>query len=106
MSKFLLEVFCEEIPAKMQLDCSQIFKNILCEALNIKSEVVHYCSARHFALTIDDFNLKTKIEIKGPKTNAPENAIQGFMNKYGVHNKNDFLEKDGVFFIERPLSHE
>jgi glycyl-tRNA synthetase beta chain len=106
MSKFLLEVFCEEIPAKMQLDCSQIFKNILCEALNIKSEVVHCCSPRHFAFTIDDFNLKTKIEIKGPKTNAPENAIQGFMNKYGIHNKNDFLEKDGVFFLERSLSYE
>ena len=106
MSKFLLEVFCEEIPAKMQLDCSQIFKNILCEALNIKSEVVHYCTPRHFAFTIDDFNLKTKIEIKGPKTNAPENAIQGFMNKYGVHNKNDLLAVDGILFIERPLSHE
>lgn len=106
MSKFLLEVFCEEIPAKMQLDCSQIFKNILCEFINIKSEVVHYCSPRHFTFTIDDFSLRTKIEIKGPKKNAPENAIQGFMSKYGVQNKNDFIEKDGVFFLERSLSYE
>lgn len=104
MSKCLLEVFSEEIPAKMQLGYAQNFTNLLCEILCIKSEVKQYVSPRHFAFAMDDFFLNTKISIKGPKIGAPDSAVQGFMHKYNIRDKNELIEKDGCMILERTLS--
>lgn len=85
MSELLLELFSEEIPALMQVSAleayQKIFENFLSQ-YNIKYESIKtFCGPRRITICIQ--GLPTHIEaaqteIKGPKIDAPENAIEGF----------------------------
>lgn len=85
MSELLLELFSEEIPALLQVPAleayQKIFENFLSQN-NIKYEAVKtFCGPRRITICAQGLPTHieaTKIEIKGPKVGAPENAIEGF----------------------------
>lgn len=109
MSELLLELFSEEIPARMQKRASEDLARLITDAL--KAAGVEATKARVFAtprrltLVIDDLPEKTpdvKEERKGPKVGAPDKAIEGFLRAAGLtsidqaHVQED---KKGAFYV-------
>ncbi|MGD9811770.1 MAG: glycine--tRNA ligase subunit beta [Sphingobium sp.] len=107
---FLLELRCEEIPARMQAkaseDLARLFAERLAEA-GLKAEsLTSYVTPRRLALIAHGLPLQTEAmseEFKGPRTSAPEQALEGFLRKTGL-SKDRLEDRDGVWFacVERP----
>lgn len=102
MSEFLLEIFCEEIPAKMQkkaaFDFQEIFQNFF-EQENIKfQENDLYCfispnRMTFLAQNIDNIKITPETERFGPKINANIKAVEGFLRSVGLKNISDLQIK-------------
>ncbi|MDT0507879.1 glycine--tRNA ligase subunit beta [Novosphingobium sp. MMS21-SN21R] len=110
MTDFLLELRCEEIPARMQAgaraDLAKLFARELSAAGLNAGEVTVWSTPRRLALIARDLPMATKAvseETKGPKTSAPEQALEGFLRKTGL-TKDQLTERDGVWFAvtEKP----
>lgn len=91
MAEFLLELFCEEIPARMQSraadDLARLVTAGFAEAGLTGGAVRAFATPRRLALVIDDLPTETpdvKEERKGPKADAPEKAIEGFLRSTGL----------------------
>ena len=91
MSEFLLELFSEEIPARMQADAAAELERSITETL--KKNGLEYEKARSFVtprrlvLTIDglpDAQADISEERKGPSVSAPEQALNGFLRSTGM----------------------
>ena len=110
MSDFLLELLSEEIPARMQAraraDLARLFAEHLQGAGLTTEGIETYSTPRRLALIARGLPPATQAvseEIKGPRANAPEQALAGFLKKTGL--KRDQVEdRDGVLFarIDRP----
>ena len=110
MSDFLLELLSEEIPARMQAKARADLARLFAEALQgagLASEGIEtFSTPRRLVLIARGLPESTEAvseEIKGPRANAPEQALAGFLNKTGL--KREQLEdRDGVLFarIDRP----
>ncbi|WP_408590542.1 glycine--tRNA ligase subunit beta, partial [Novosphingobium sp.] len=109
-SDFLLELRSEEIPARMQAtaraDLEKLFRKEL-DAAGLKSGAVTVWSTpRRLALIARDLPLATEAvseEVKGPRTSAPAQALEGFLRKTGL-TADQLTERDGVWFAvnEKP----
>ncbi|MDO8423260.1 MAG: glycine--tRNA ligase subunit beta [Parvibaculum sp.] len=109
MSELLLELFSEEIPARMQKRASEDLSKLVTDAL--KAAGVESTSARAFAtprrltLVIDGLPDKTpdiKEERKGPKVGAPQQAIDGFLRGAGLTSIDQATvqdDKKGAFYL-------
>ena len=107
---FLLELLSEEIPARMQAgarnDLARLFAEELDE-LGVTAEAIDVWSTpRRLALIARGLPLETQAvreEIKGPRTSAPEQALEGFLRKTGL-SRDQLEERDGILFavIEKP----
>ncbi|MBI1262637.1 MAG: glycine--tRNA ligase subunit beta [Rhizobiales bacterium] len=109
MSEFLLELFSEEIPARMQKRASEDLQRLMTDAL--KTAGVEPTSARAFAtprrlaLVVDGLPDKTpdvKEERKGPKVGAPDKAIEGFLRAAGLASIDQAQvqeDKKGAFYV-------
>jgi glycyl-tRNA synthetase beta chain len=109
MSELLLELFSEEIPARMQKRASEDLLRLVADAL--KAAGVESTNARAFAtprrlcLVIDGLPEKTpdvKEERKGPKVGAPDQAIQGFLRAAGLASIDQASvqeDKKGAFYV-------
>ena len=107
---FLLELLSEEIPARMQAgarnDLARLFAEELDE-LGVTAEAIDVWSTpRRLALIARGLPLETQAiseEIKGPRTNAPPQALEGFLRKVGLPH-DQLQERDGIWFalIEKP----
>jgi len=109
MSELLLELFSEEIPARMQKRASEDLARMMADAL--KAAGVESANARAFAtprrltLVIDGLPDKTpdvKEERKGPKVGAPDQAIQGFLKAAGLTSIDQASvqeDKKGAFYV-------
>jgi glycyl-tRNA synthetase beta chain len=110
MSDFLLELLSEEIPARMQAkacaDLARLFGEQMDEA-GLKAEAVEtYATPRRLALIargLPDATETVSEEIKGPRTAAPPQALEGFLRKTGL-TQDQLAERDGIWFaaVERP----
>lgn len=85
MGELLLEILSEEIPARMQARASEELKKSVCAALKDAglefSAAEAYATPRRLALVVDGIATHTpdiKGERKGPKIDAPEQAVAGF----------------------------
>ncbi len=91
MADFLLELRCEEIPARMQAgaraELEKLFRREL-DAAGVKlGELTIWSTPRRLALIARGLPLATEAvseEAKGPPEGAPDAAIDGFCKKAGV----------------------
>nr|WP_294810729.1 glycine--tRNA ligase subunit beta [uncultured Sphingomonas sp.] len=112
---FLLELRCEEIPARMQekarADLASLFEARL-KALNLPFEAIEsYATPRRLALIVRGVAGTTAAmteERKGPRADALDGAIQGFLRSTGLTREQLVARDDGkggqILFavIERP----
>jgi len=91
MPDLLLELFSEEIPARMQRKAAEDLKKLVTDAL--VEAGLHYEGAKAFstprrlALTVNGIpshSAATHEDRKGPKVGAPDAAIQGFLRGAGL----------------------
>lgn len=104
MTDFLLELRCEEIPARMQLkaseDLARLFTEELAKAGLKPAAIDSFVTPRRLALIARGLPLETAAvseEFKGPRTSAPEQALDGFLRKTGL-TKDQLEDRDGVWF--------
>lgn len=103
MADLLLELFSEEIPARMQAAAEQHLADIL--IAHIRQDAVwvkKFSTPRRLALIISSLPEKqTDIptELKGPKVGAPEAAIQGFLKRTGL-TLDQLEQRDGAYFAK------
>lgn len=110
MPQLLIELFSEEIPARMQLGAARDFERLFGGKLTASGltfeSVKAYVSPRRLALVVEGLPLETAAvteEVKGPKDGAPEQAMAGFLRKVGLSQDQLTLE-NGVWMarIEKP----
>ncbi len=113
MAEFLLELFSEEIPAKLQsvarTNLITDFKNFFeKENIDYKNEPKVFSTPNRLVIFFKkietEINRKSE-EIRGPSINAPDKAIEGFLRsnsikKQDVYKKN--TEKGEFFFYKKP----
>jgi glycyl-tRNA synthetase beta chain len=116
MPDFLLELFSEEIPARMQRQAAEDLKRLVTNALVERGLTYEgasaYATPRRLALQIVGLPGRQpdlREERKGPRVGAPEAAIAGFLKSAGLASLDQArIEKDkkgGEFYlavIERP----
>ncbi|MGB7316912.1 MAG: glycine--tRNA ligase subunit beta, partial [Planktotalea sp.] len=114
MPDLLIELFSEEIPARMQGKAADDLKKLmtdgLVEAGLTYASAAAFSTPRRLALTIDGLLAQSptvREERKGPKVGAPDKAIEGFLRGAGL--TRDQLEerdtpKGAIYFasIEKP----
>lgn len=104
MPQLLLELFSEEIPARMQADAAshlidkfpQFLSSEVRQHINVRS----FSTPRRITLLAEGLPIKlpdTNAELKGPKIGAPEAAMQGFLKKTGL-TIDQLEQRDGVYF--------
>jgi glycyl-tRNA synthetase beta chain len=107
MTDFLLELRCEEIPARMQAKAAADLARLLTEQLAAAgltaSETQTYVTPRRLALIARGLPEGTEAqseEIKGPRTSAPPQALEGFLRKTGLAQA-DLEDRDGIWFASK-----
>lgn len=106
MSELLIEIFSEEIPARMQLQAQVDFKTLWKASLDKKNacfeNIETYVAPQRLVVCVTGLKPMTKgtkETRRGPKTNAPEAALAGFLKSTGK-TKDQLTEKDGYFYAE------
>ncbi|MEX0841857.1 MAG: glycine--tRNA ligase subunit beta, partial [Xanthobacteraceae bacterium] len=116
MPDLLLELFSEEIPARMQARAAEDLKKLVTDRLVAAGLVYEgakaFATPRRLALAVQGLPAQqpdVQEEKKGPRVGAPEGAIAGFLKSAGLKSIKDAkIEKDakkGDFYlavIERP----
>ncbi|WEK57025.1 MAG: glycine--tRNA ligase subunit beta [Candidatus Brevundimonas phytovorans] len=106
MPQLLLEIFSEEIPARMQQGAARDLERMVSERLKAAGltwEALNvFAGPRRLTLVIDGLPTAAEDrneEVKGPKTSAPAQALEGFLRKTGL-TQDQLVERDGVWFAE------
>ncbi|WP_374516420.1 glycine--tRNA ligase subunit beta, partial [Brevundimonas sp.] len=104
MPQLLLELFSEEIPARMQAGAARDLERMAGERLKAAGltydALTTFAGPRRLTLVVEGLPAATpdrEEELKGPKTSAPEQALEGFLRKTGL-TREQLVERDGVFF--------
>ncbi|MFK7870961.1 MAG: glycine--tRNA ligase subunit beta [Roseobacter sp.] len=100
MPDLLIELFSEEIPARMQRrageDLQKLVTNGLVEAGLTYASAAAFSTPRRLTLTVEGMLGESPAvveERKGPKADAPEKAIEGFLRGAGV-SRDDLEERE------------
>jgi glycyl-tRNA synthetase beta chain len=115
MPDLLLELFSEEIPARMQARAAEDLRKLVTDRL-VGAGLVYegakaFATPRRLALAVQGVPAKqpdVKEEKKGPRVGAPDGAIQGFLKAAGLKSIADARvqpDKKGDFYvavIEKP----
>ncbi|WOB78373.1 glycine--tRNA ligase subunit beta [Brevundimonas nasdae] len=104
MPQLLLEIFSEEIPARMQQGAARDLERMVSDRLKAAGltwdALTTYAGPRRLTLVIDGLPAATpdrEEEVKGPRASAPEQAVEGFLRKTGL-TRDQLTERDGVLF--------
>ncbi|MBN9467633.1 MAG: glycine--tRNA ligase subunit beta [Bosea sp.] len=91
MPDLLLELFSEEIPARMQRKAAEDLKKLVTDALVERGLVYEgakaFATPRRLALTVAGLPVRgrdVREERKGPRVGAPDAAVQGFLKAAGL----------------------
>jgi glycyl-tRNA synthetase beta chain len=112
MSELLLELFSEEIPARMQGRAAEDLRRLVTEALTAQGLELGasdaFSTPRRLALVIEGVPAESPEvtqERKGPKVGAPEQAVAGFLKAAGLSSLDQAEivkdEKKGDFYVAR-----
>lgn len=104
MTELLIEIYSEEIPARMQLKAQSDFKELWVKALTEKNadfiDIKTYVAPQRLTACITGLAAHTKgtEEVRrGPKTSAPEAALAGFLKSTGK-TKDQLVQKDDYWY--------
>jgi glycyl-tRNA synthetase beta chain len=110
VTDFLLELRSEEIPARMQAgaraELEKLFRAQMAAAGIDVGDLTIWSTPRRLALIAKDLPQATAAvseEIKGPRSSAPPQALEGFLRKTGL-TRDQLEDRDGVYFavIDKP----
>jgi len=110
MPQLLIELFSEEIPARMQLQAAKDFERLMGGKLTASGltfdSIRGYVGPRRLALVVDGLPAETQAvseEVKGPREGAPPQALEGFLRKVGL-TQEQLIVENGVYLarIEKP----
>src|SRR4030095_2605280 len=100
---FLLELLSEEIPARMQArarnDLARMFAENLAAAGLSHEGITTYSTPRRLALIARGLAASPEPvseELKGPRTSAPAQALEGFLRKAGL-TQDQLEDRDGTW---------
>jgi glycyl-tRNA synthetase beta chain len=109
MSELLLELFSEEIPARMQKRAGEDLVRLVSDALKeagVEGKNARaYATPRRLTLVVEGLPERTpdvKEERKGPKVGAPQQAIDGFLRAAGLASIDEAKvqeDKKGAFYV-------
>ena len=108
MAEFFLELFSEEIPAGLQKNLREKifedFKNLFDEKLINSKKSFSLSSPNRLVIVFEGLDklIETKSEeIRGPKTEAPDNAVEGFIRSKQIKKENLYKKKieKGEFYF-------
>jgi glycyl-tRNA synthetase beta chain len=109
MSELLLELFSEEIPARMQAKAAEDLQRLMTDKLHAAG--LHftlartYVTPRRLTLVIEELpsaQPDVREERKGPRAGSPQAAIDGFLKSAGLKSVKECEERDtgkGVFYF-------
>jgi len=104
VADFLLELLSEEIPARMQAkarnDLARWFAELMAAGGLTHGAIETYSTPRRLVLIardVADATVASREELKGPRANAPEQALEGFLRKTGL-TRDQLEQRDGVYF--------
>jgi glycyl-tRNA synthetase beta chain len=109
MPQLLVELFSEEIPARMQAqaarDLERMAREHLAAAGFLPEALKTFAGPRRLTLVVEGLPIAQadrKEELKGPRVGAPPQALEGFLRKAGL-TQNQLVERDGVWmaFLEK-----
>ncbi|HRY08121.1 MAG TPA: glycine--tRNA ligase subunit beta, partial [Hyphomicrobiaceae bacterium] len=91
MSELLLEIFSEEIPARMQGRAADDLKRLIIEGLKARGlevgAAMAFATPRRLTLAVQNVPAMSPAlcdERKGPRVGAPEKAVEGFLKAAGL----------------------
>ncbi len=108
MSEFFLELFSEEIPASLQKNLRQKlledFQNFFEKKLIKSKKSFSLSSPNRLVIVFTEIDKQVKIkseEIKGPKIDAPDQALEGFIRSNKIEKKDLYKNKTdkGEFYF-------
>jgi len=108
MPELLLELFSEEIPARMQGRAAQDLRSLITGALVERGLAYEgaqaHASPRRLVLSVEGVpaaTLDSREERKGPRIDAPQNAVQGFLKSTGLALSDCQIAEDkkGKFYV-------
>ena len=108
MADLLLELFSEEIPARMQAQAARDLERLVVGALSDRGlmfeGVKSFAGPRRLTLALNGLPMKqpdVSEEKKGPRVNAPAKAIEGFLRSAGVSREECQTRDDGkgAFYV-------
>lgn len=104
MAEWLLELFSEEIPSRMQgqaaVDLERLVRSELAARHVGHDEIRAFAGPRRLTLVAGGLDLRQPDRVeerKGPKSNAPEAALAGFLRSTGL-SRDQLTERDGTFY--------
>ncbi len=110
MPDLLLELFSEEIPARMQRQAAEDLRRLVTDGL-VEAGLTYegakaFATPRRLALTVHGVTARSpdlREERKGPRVGAPEKAVEGFLRGAGLASIGEAkIEKDpkkGDFYV-------
>ena len=109
MADLLLEIFSEEIPARMQARAAEDLKRLVCDGLTAAGleyeSAAAYVTPRRLALSVEGLPLTqpdVTEERRGPRVGAPEQALAGFLKANNLASIDACEQRDtgkGVFYF-------
>jgi glycyl-tRNA synthetase beta chain len=101
MAELFLELFSEEIPARMQARAADDLSRLIGEALAplAPAQVSTFFGPRRIALvaSVAHAVAESRSSERGPRRNAPEQALAGFLRKHGAAREQ--LREEGAFWV-------
>ena len=109
MAELLIELFSEEIPARMQGRAAAELSRLVTEALKAAgldfSKAEAFATPRRLTLVVEGLPLAqpdVTEERKGPRVGSPEKAVEGFLKSAGLTSLDQAEQRDtgkGVFYF-------
>ena len=107
MPELLIELFSEEIPARMQARAADDLVRLVGEALAplTPQDMRGFAGPRRIALVgeVEGEVAGSEVEERGPRLGAPEQALAGFLRKHGAR-REDLVEQGGHWLLRRAVA--
>ncbi|MEO8650887.1 MAG: glycine--tRNA ligase subunit beta [Hyphomicrobiaceae bacterium] len=111
MSELLLELFSEEIPARMQARAAEDLRRLIVEGVQAQGlavgEAMAFATPRRLAIVVQGVAARSPAiseERKGPRVGAPEQALAGFLKSAGLASIGEATvvsDKKGDYYVAK-----